>query len=326
MAIKKLAIDLGNSTIEISGKAGDKEDSKVLNAYIPSAYDIRAGNITYTPGKGATIECLGSTIFLGEGIPMVAVDKTDRQYFEHQVLYGAWRLFGAGSHVIKLAVGLPIKTYKLFGTSYQERLNEIVKIEGFVNGEKVSLNVDSVLVCAEGYSSLFSLEESISQMAPTLIVDIGYKTTDALSVRWDEEAQQYIPEIFDSFNIGLYDMLNLMSERLLKEGADMTPEELNKCLNSTNSMVRTRTGSGVLNIKSSLHLVEDKCKELVRSLELKYGQLLQYDLLFTGGGSKVFLQGYGEQNLKNIIKIKDEDKYYSNVHGYLAQLDLADEE
>ena len=81
-----------------------------------------------------------------------------------------------------LAVGLPIKTYKLFGTSYQEKLNEIVKIEGFVNGEKVSLNVDSVLVCAEGYSSLFSLEESISQMAPTLIVDIGYKTSDALSV------------------------------------------------------------------------------------------------------------------------------------------------
>lgn len=323
MAIKKLGLDLGNSTIKIAALT---DDNRKVTSYIPSAFDIRSGDIASSNDKVAIVTCNDKTIYLGEGISLNAVDKTTRQFFEHQVLYAAWRSFGAGSYVVKLATGLPIKSYKTKGAEYEEKLNEIVKIQGEVNGEKITVNIDSVKVCAEGYSSLISLDDSVSTMNPTLIIDIGYKTIDVLSVRWDDDRKSYVVEDFDSINIGLYDILRLMSERLLKEGADIKPEELNKRLNSSNSIIRTTTGSGLLNLKTSLNLADEKYEEIIRELELRFGQLIQFDLLFTGGGSKIFLDGIGEGRLKHIKQIPDDEKYYSNVLGYLEQLILDEEE
>lgn len=315
MAIKKLGLDLGNSTI----KFVSSEDGVIKKHFIASAFDIRSGNITSTNDKGANITIGDKTIFLGEGIPLNAIDKTNREYFEHQVLYAAWKSFGAGSYVLKLATGLPIKLYKTKGQEFENKLKDIVKIQGKVNGENVTINLDSVKVCSEGFSSLFSLIDKINKLTPTLIIDIGYKTTDTLLVRWDEELQQFIVEQFDTENIGLYDFLKLMSEKLLSEGVDIKPEEINKRLKSPNSILRTEKGT--VNLAKSLSFASERFEQLIRSLELTYGQLFQYDLLYTGGGSKLFLDGVGgSDRFKSLIKLEDDVKYYSNADGYLEQI------
>ena len=75
----KLGIDFGNSMIEIAAR-GDDGAIKCCN--IPSAIDIKSGDNTIAISESvAVIECNGETVILGQGDPLVSIDKTRRRYF-----------------------------------------------------------------------------------------------------------------------------------------------------------------------------------------------------------------------------------------------------
>lgn len=319
--MKKIGIDLGNNMIKFSATSG--ENQPIVKGYIPSAIDVRSGSAKFSTakGRGASVTCLNKTIFLGQGIQLVSIDKTNREYLEHQILYCVYAAFGSGAHTIKIAVGLPIKQYAVQKDIYAKRLASIAKIDGSVNGEAISINVVSSVVCAEGYSSLYLFEDKVSKFNPTLIIDIGYKTIDTLLVRWDDEIKEFNVEKYEGLDCGaLYDIYKMIAERLYQMGGTYKPDEIDKRLHSENSLVRLATGD-TINLFDKLDLADEVYEQIIRSVELVYGALYQYDLLFTGGGSEIFLKGVAGDRLKNVINTSTDDKYYSNALGYLEQIE-----
>ena len=73
--------------------------------------------------SGDIIECKGVKLALGVGQTTLSnVDKTNREYIEHQILWVVNKLYGSGTHYINLGVGLPISIYKAKKEEFAEKL------------------------------------------------------------------------------------------------------------------------------------------------------------------------------------------------------------
>ncbi len=105
------------------------------------------------------------------------MDKTNREYIEHQILWAVNKLYGSGTHYINI--------YKAKKEEFAEKLKGFGTIEGVVNGKEVSVNLVDVKVQAEGSSALRVLANYIDKDNNTLIIDRGMKTTDVILVEWN---------------------------------------------------------------------------------------------------------------------------------------------
>ena len=103
--VKNIGIDLGNSTICV---AGMEADGNIKNAYTYSVYSTDTALMS-----GDIIECRGTKIALRVGqSTLTNVDKTNREYIEHQILWAVNAVYDSGTHYINLGTGLPISIYK----------------------------------------------------------------------------------------------------------------------------------------------------------------------------------------------------------------------
>lgn len=319
----KIGLDLGNSMIEVAAKVNDQ----IMLANIPSVVDIRSGdNSMAITDSVAVVECDDTTIILGQGMPLVSIDKTKRSYIKHQILYAVFKALGAGNHTIELATGLPINLYKAKKDSFQEQLSKFEKISGIVNGKHVSVEIQKVLVRSEGHSSLLALKQKVTHATPILVVDIGYKTVDTVKFRWDEASKKFVTDGYETFdNCALYNIYRMLAEYLAQYGGVYQIEEIDARLHSDYPMFRTSSGN-TINLKCNLAFAKDVYSSLIRNLENVYGQLYQYDLLFVGGGSEIFLEGLNAMKDDekpegiHIIETTAEEKYFANALGYLAAL------
>ena len=171
--VKNLGLDMGNSTICV---AGINDKGEIIKAYTNSVYSMDTALIS-----GDIIECKGVKLALGVGQTTLSnIDKTNREYIEHQILWAVNTLYGSGTHYINLGVGLPISIYKAKKEGFTEKLKGFGTIEGVVNGKEISVNLVDVKVQAEGYAALRVLTNYIDKDNTTLIIDIGMKTTDLI--------------------------------------------------------------------------------------------------------------------------------------------------
>ena len=96
--VKKLGVDMGNSTICVAG-AGVKGD--IVKAYTNSVYSLDTALIS-----GDVVTFNGLTLALGVGqTTLTNIDKTNREHIEHQILWGVNAIYGSGLHYIQLGVG-----------------------------------------------------------------------------------------------------------------------------------------------------------------------------------------------------------------------------
>ena len=137
--VKNIGIDLGNSTICVAGMGAD---GNIINAYTYSVYSTDTALMS-----GDIIECRGMKIALGVGqSTLTNVDKTNREYIEHQILWAVNAVYGAGNHYINLGTGLPISIYKAKKEEFAQKLRGLGTIEGVVNGKEISVNIVDVKV------------------------------------------------------------------------------------------------------------------------------------------------------------------------------------
>ena len=77
--VKNIGIDMGNSTICVAGMDNKGE---IIKTYTNSVYSMDTALMS-----GDIIECRGTKLALGVGqTTLTNVDKTNREYIEHQIL------------------------------------------------------------------------------------------------------------------------------------------------------------------------------------------------------------------------------------------------
>lgn len=305
--VKNLGLDMGNSTICVIG-INDK--GEVTKAYTNSVYSMDTALIS-----GDIIECKGVKLALGVGQTTLSnVDKTNREYIEHQILWAVNQLYGVGTHYINLGVGLPISIYKAKKEEFAEKLKGFGTIEGVVNGKEVSVNLVDVKVQAEGYAALRVLTNYIDKDNTTLIIDIGMKTTDVVLVEWNGK---FTISNYGTTNIALYDMYKVLQDKIASEGVEVTIEQIDKKLQSNKPIIRTEKGDFNLveHLSDTLHV----CRDIIKDIENKFGKTILHDKVFVGGGAEKFL-GTVEGKVKNNVEVPIEVRWWGNALGYVESL------
>ena len=304
--VKNIGIDLGNSTICVAGMGAD---GNIINAYTYSVYSTDTALMS-----GDIIECRGTKLALGVGqTTLTNVDKTNREYIEHQILWSVNAVYGAGNHYINLGTGLPISIYKAKKEEFAQRLRGLGTIEGVVNGKEISVNIVDVKVMAEGYASIRPLSQYIDKDNTTLIIDIGMKTTDVILVEWDGKFKIVN---YGTVNIALYDIYKVLQEKIAAEGVEVTIEQIDKKFNSNKPVIRTEKGN--FNLEEHLGDTIHVCRDIMKDVENKFGKTVLHDKIFVGGGSEKFLRTYGSR-IRNSINISREERYYTSSIGYLIK-------
>lgn len=303
--VKNLGLDMGNSTICV---AGINDKGEVIKAYTNSVYSMDTALIS-----GDIIECKGVKLALGVGQTTLSnIDKTNREYIEHQILWAVNTLYGSGTHYINLGVGLPISIYKAKKEGFTEKLKGFGTIEGVVNGKEISVNLVDVKVQAEGYAALRVLTNYIDKDNTTLIIDIGMKTTDVILVEWNGK---FTISNYGTTNIALYDMYKVLQDKIASEGVEVTIEQIDKKFQSNKPVIRKEKGDFNLveHLSDTLHV----CRDIMKDIENKFGKTILHDKVFVGGGSEKFLSAVGGK-VRNNVEVDREMRWYSNAVGYLG--------
>ncbi len=305
--VKNIGIDLGNSTICVAGMGAD---GNIINAYTYSVYSTDTALMS-----GDIIECRGMKIALGVGqSTLTNVDKTNREYIEHQILWAVNAVYGAGNHYINLGTGLPISIYKAKKEEFAQKLRGLGTIEGVVNGKEISVNIVDVKVMAEGYAAVKPLSPYIDKDNTTLIIDIGLKTTDVLLIEWDGKFKIVN---YGTVNIALYDIYKALQEKIAQEGVEVTIEQIDRKFNSNKPIIRTEKGE--FNLEEHLSDAIGVCRDIMKDIENKFGKTVLHDKVFVGGGAEKFLKTVGGK-VRNNIEVQCEMRWYSNCIGYLVQI------
>ena len=305
--VKNLGLDMGNSTICVIG-INDK--GEVTKAYTNSVYSMDTALIS-----GDIIECKGVKLALGVGQTTLSnVDKTNREYIEHQILWAVNQLYGVGTHYINLGVGLPISIYKAKKEEFAEKLKGFGTIEGVVNGKEVSVNLVDVKVQAEGYAALRVLTNYIDKDNTTLIIDRGMKTTDVVLVEWNGK---FTISNYGTTNIALYDMYKVLQDKIASEGIEVTIEQIDRKFQSNKPIIRTEKGD--FNLLDHLSDILPVCRDIMKDIENKFGKTILHDKVFVGGGAEKFL-GAVEGKVKNNVEVPIEVRWWGNALGYVESL------
>ncbi len=303
--VKNIGIDLGNSTICVAGMGAD---GNIINAYTYSVYSTDIALMS-----GDIIECRGTKLALGVGqTTLTNIDKTNREYIEHQILWSVNAVYGAGNHYINLGTGLPISIYKAKKEEFAQKLRGLGTIEGVVNGKEISVNIVDVKVMAEGYASIRPLSQYIDKDNTTLIIDIGMKTTDVILVEWDGK---FRISNYGTTNIALYDIYKVLQERIAAEGVEVTIEQIDKKFNSNKPIIRTEKGD--FNLEEHLGDTIHVCRDIMKDIENKFGKTVLHDKIFTGGGAEKFLKVM-KGKARNNVEVPVDMRWYGNTLGYLV--------
>ncbi|MFR2838534.1 MAG: hypothetical protein ACLTBU_05550 [Zhenhengia sp.] len=305
--VKNLGLDMGNSTICV---AGINDKGEIIKAYTNSVYSMDTALIS-----GDIIECKGVKLALGVGQTTLSnVDKTNREYIEHQIVWAVHSLYGSGTHYINLGVGLPISIYKAKKEEFREKIKALGTIEGVVNGKEISVNLVDVKVQAEGYAALRILTNYIDKDNTTLIIDIGMKTTDVILVEWNGK---FTISNYGTTNIALYDMYKVLQDKIASEGVEVTIEQIDKKFQSNKPIIRTEKGD--FNLVDHLSDILPVCRDIMKDIENRFGKTILHDKVFVGGGAEKFL-GAVEGKVKNNVEVAIEVRWWGNALGYVESL------
>lgn len=305
--VKSIGIDMGNSTIGVTGLIG----KDVKHTFIQSIYTTDTALTS-----GDVIEYQGVKIALGVGqSTLTNVDKTNREYIEHQILWSVKSIYGTGKHYIKLGIGLPISIYKAKKEDYMKQLNEIKCITGTINGQQITINLVGVSVYAEGHAAIKPLAKFIDKDNTTLIIDIGMKTTDVLLVEYING--KFSINKFATINIALYDIYNVLKSGINAEGIDITIDDIDRRFKSKKPIIRTEKGE--YDLEKHLPDAKGVCMELIKNIENIFGKTVLHDKLFIGGGASKFIKAINTK-IKNNIEVKEDLRYYANSLGYFLNV------
>ena len=321
--IKKLAIDLGSANLKMMTEInGERKFKKIKSKVSRNAIDTN-----YVVSTSTNVLCFGV------GDSLIQQDKTKREYIEETILLATGLMFEDTDEVIKidLALGLPLDLYKAdkkreyFDMKLQNMKSKT--ISGNVNGKDIIVKVNSITVCAEGYSSFLSLNNKMDMTSPFIIIDTGYRTTDILTIDIDmtQDERELVIGNFKTFNKGMLEVFEDIQKQFLNDtGCNYSVDIIeNRIINSP----IVKIGQEKFDIRDWIKCGSHTVKEILKNIELTTPDVISRNIYLVGGGSDLFHQiseyllNNGEININTELIGTINELLYSNVVGYYMQLD-----
>lgn len=307
-----LSLDMGNSFIKAIGSIDGKES----RAYTQSIYTT---DVAITSKD--RVECDGTILALGSGKrTLLSENKSERKFIKHQILWAVYNTLGSGVFSLDIVTCLPINGYKASRSEFENKIKDLGTTVGLVNGEQITIYINNVKVQAESYSAIRPLinQGKISLENDTLIIDVGLGTTDVMQVCYDDEENSLNIVAYHTFNIALKDIYEVFQQELFSRGIDVSINEIDRKINSSNPVFRTNKED--YNLLENITDAHDVGVELLTLIKNTFGNIVRFDKVFIGGGSKHLLNSI-EHQVANIIEVDDDITYYGNVLGMLESLE-----
>lgn len=300
--MQKIAIDFGNSNTKIAYR----DETGEINTFVIKSQATRNGL-----GSENVVTYDNCSVMFGVGEQLTEQDKTKRKYIEHSILLAA-KMCGITSGKVELAVGLPLSLYKTgLKELYQANMSKIKGLKGEVDGTAVNITVDTVKVFGEGFSAFVACSRDVS-VAPSTIIDIGYKTTDVVAL--SKSNGKWKIDSYCTVNKGMLDVYKDMSHALLGKGIVLKEEEIESRLEN-NPVILTENENE--NLEEYLVFSNDTVASIYNQIKLSIADISNRMNYLVGGGANAIIELLPTKN-KQVIGDK-EKCIYANVLGYLFQ-------
>lgn len=319
--IKKLAIDLGSANLKIAGSVnGEMVFKKIKSLATTDSID-----------DNYVVSIDDNTIYFGTGNSLIQQDKTKREYIEETILLSVYQIYGEieSSFRIDLALGLPLDLYKTENKreEFEAKVRSLQSkvLFGCVNGHEITVKLNSVSVFAEGYSAFISLHEKMDTESPFMVVDIGYRTTDVLSVDIDNEGELTIGN-YTTVNYGMLEIFEDIKKAFMNDTGSTMP------VSSVESRIlfapKVKVGnSKTVNIKDWVKYGRNTVGEIFKQIHLKFPDLPNRNVYLVGGGSMLVDEIVKHMVEENMVEFDtqtvgtQDELLYCNVAGYFMQLE-----
>lgn len=308
----KIGLDIGNSGLKIVGKIDEE--------YI--YYNIKSLVSDKSAENTEKVQMLQSKpLFFGVGLPLVTQNKIERMYIKESIFLAVCKVYGenANGRIIKVGIGLPLEDYKNENTrtTFKEDISQISYLEGYYNDEYYTFNVD-VDIFAEGFSAFYYLMPELDKKYRWMIVDHGYRTTDAMLVSYTNN--KWIVENYATAYRGLLEMYNDIAKQFSFETRNSVfPAEEIEFHLKNDIPVMLKDGSEAY-FKNYINSAESTIKYIYNTeLAIKFGAAMEgRKILLVGGGSEItdkLLKKSNKEFPQDIMK-----RLYANAIGFYLQL------
>lgn len=330
----KLIIDFGASNMKIVGDTGgDIAKTKIIKS-------LAVENALRLSDR-ETVKYNGKEVTFGVGKPLITLKKTDRSYITESILFGAYHMFGAKkkkSIEIDFAMGLPINEY-IYCDTYEKELREkyINKpLSGVVNNEKITVNIKSLRIYAEGLSGYLSVKNAIDKSMEEdtvksnkfLVIDIGYSTTDVIGIKDGKLDATF------TYKIGIQDVIVDICKAFnginkVNYGLDVIEDAI---INKLPIRVATNTGAIYKDIMEYYSDGKEPVERLFKLIENEQVPDLQKRTIYLiGGGAYIvnfliaYINKFNEGKKDSYLDVRklpdDKTSIFANATGYLYQLE-----
>jgi hypothetical protein len=319
----KLAIDFGSANMKMFGMINGQERKRIVRS-LATNDGIQEYRVVNTNGK---------KVYFGVGEPLVVPDKTRREYILESIFLATNEIYGELNEAefeVELGIGLPILQFKSNKRkSYEEELQRDYVNEVFsatVDGKPYTIKIKFLKIYAEGFSGFLTFADELPTDKPILLIDIGYKTTEAIGIRKDLNGKKLIIDNYGSIDTGMLEVFNTIRKQFINKTGMMYKLETIE-----NAMIANETLTvNNEDVDARKFLVDGVpvIKNILNSIETEYFPDMK--------NRKIFLIGGGIEFIYSLLKfIGKEDDYrkldinmsndieksmFANVLGYYMQL------
>ncbi len=316
----KIGLDLGNNTT----CAVTNIDNTFHYQYIASTYRVAPAFVDEN-----IIDINGEKIQLGHknGDELTNIDKTNRLYIKHQILWAIDSLFKTDTTYketqfeLDLGVGLPIADFidNDKCSAYETMLNNIKNIVGLVNGREISVYINKIKVFAEGHSAIRPLLDVIpNNDYATVIHDIGFLTTDVIVLEVENSKYKIRKPI--TINKGINYLYEDIFNQVSKLECVSSKTELDYYIRKNHTSLRTKNND-VYDLEANLMKKQNECVSIINDISNQLGfKITTCNKIFIGGGSVLLFKILGTNWVKNHIELDDNTRYSANAKGYYLSL------
>lgn len=314
--MNKMSIDFGNCMLLA---VGDNERKfKCESLYNAKVIAANSRN---------TVEVDGKAVQFGNGThDLSSIDKLSRPYIKEQILLSAYNIFGECNkdeyHYIQLALGCPLEFYrnnKEDIAKFETYLKTQSPIVGKVEGREVNVQLVSVKVMAEGFSTVVPLTPYFKE-GQHVIIDVGLKTTDIAVVNVENGKVKGLVQS-ETINIALEQLYRKLIDNVKKYTGinDLSISEVDTLLKTSETIKRGRKGRADLLYILNNEL-QDTALELMNEISNRIGEFTHKHTFFIGGGSEKYIAALNDKAIDwtfNSIEIPQETAYFANAVGFL---------
>ncbi|MDY5853831.1 MAG: ParM/StbA family protein [Bacilli bacterium] len=244
--MKTLAIDLGNFNIKTS-------ESISFNAQFKEGID--------TVSTERNLNFDNKDYIIEDGEWQFETDKVSKNYMPY-LLYAIHK--STNENDINLVLGVPINQMGRKDKLISELKDKTFKFTiGDINRE---ITIHKIAVVAEGYSSLFTLPDSV-RSNDILLLDIGGGTINVLTYSNKKIIDR------DTMPFGMFSFYNSLEERFVAEGKETDKKNIERLLDKNKIP---------FDIEPYKDVLVDRIVNRLKDKKIDY---TTYDIYVTGGGS-----------------------------------------